>query len=57
MLIWYSPLVSIIIVRAWIKQHRVCSMCKRKVEVLPECQKHEDANRNVARMGVRGPLT
>jgi hypothetical protein len=57
MLIWYNPLVSIIIVRAWIKHHSVCSMCKRKGEVLPECQKHEDENRNVAHMGVRGLLT
>ena len=51
MLIWYSPLVSIIFVRAWIKHHRVCSMCKRKGEVLPERQKPKDSNRNVCTYG------
>jgi hypothetical protein len=32
-------------------------MCKRKGEVLPEGQKPEDVNQNVAHLGVRGPLT
>jgi hypothetical protein len=52
-----APLYLVIFMRAWIKHLRVSSMYKRKGVVLPEWQKPEDANRNVAHMRVRGPLT
>ena len=47
--------MSIILVRAWINILGLVVFVNEAGEVLPERQKPEDANRLVARMGVRGP--
>ena len=56
MMICYRPLMSIILMRAWINIIGLVVLVYEAGEVLPEWQKPKNANRLVACMGSKGDL-